>query len=239
MSKESFVVAIQLLQLTVLLLLLFKIIKSNFVASCRSQEIASFCREKGFKFSKKGSKHLMGINFNILQAFNPATTEFKNCITGTSGIVDFVVADYSYATGHGTSWRNYSPNYGTIWIFTINEGMETPVFYLAKKQVHYSEFDNAFSVRNINLSDVDEEFSKKIIVHGLNEEEIRGFFDEHIFSFFMRLDPENYCCEGCGKSMIFFVPRSLELPERLYLMEKFKKIFVAIHGVQIDESGAI
>ena len=189
----------------------------------RRSEIASYCRRSGIVYSEIANDiPSIAYNFSLMQE-KGHTNEWRVEMSGSRGPFDFYLFEHYYVSGSGKS-RHSETN--TICILT-KVGTNMPQFFARDENMILDGLGKLFGGQDINFAD-DPEFSRKFVLQGMSEHEIRKFFNRRVRSTFVMKHYNGYKYEGYGNCFMIMVPGKLELEQRLTLLANTVSIFQGI-----------
>lgn len=144
----------------------------------RTEELAAIAGRMNFTFSKEASPHLLRTveHFKLFSAGH--SKKIRNVFTGKAGDLDVSVFDYRYTTGGGKNshtWRQ------TVMLFE-SDGLAFPQFALRPENV-FHKIGQVFGYEDIDFA-THEEFSKRYLLRGADEQAVRATFGGDALSFY-------------------------------------------------------
>jgi len=168
--------------------------------SQRQKRLRNLATEKDYQYTSQ-----VDWNTNYLKKFHffeirPIERKY-NCLRGTFDDLDvsWEIADVTYNEGHAFTAETFNT---TLMVLKLNR--KIPVFTMEKEGVLEKMFDRVMAFTG--YKDIDFEmypgFSKKFLLMGNDESEIRSFFTDEIIRFFE--DHQIYHLESNGEAIIIF-----------------------------------
>lgn len=168
--------------------------------SQRQKRLRNLATEKDYKYNSK-----VNWNTNALQKFHffeirPIERKY-NCLKGTFNEMDmsWEIADVTYNEGQAFNAETFNM---TLMVVKLNR--KIPVFTLEKEGVLEKLFDRVMAFTG--YKDIDFEmypdFSKKFLLMGNNESEVRSFFTDDVIRFFE--NKQIFHLESNGDSLLIF-----------------------------------
>ena len=171
-------------------------IYSHFSEKKRSQELKLLATEMNFDFSnliRPNTKNKLDC-FNL---FNQGHSKcFKNEIWGLGHGNNISIFEYSYTLGHGKYRKIYNQ---TALLIQCND-FYFPEFEL-KPESLFDKVKEMFGAQDIDFESYPK-FSKKYLLRGKNEDEIRTIFPLKVIRFFE--SKHNFCTEAKGNYFLFY-----------------------------------
>ncbi len=144
----------------------------------RSEALQAAGEHMKFRFSRKGDPDLLD-RLKGLHLFSQGhSKKIANVLMGKAGALDVALFDYTYTTGggqHSQQWRQ------TVILFESDD-MALPKFTLRPENV-FHKIGQVFGYQDIDF-DSHPEFSKRYLLRGENEEEVRATFGIEARSFY-------------------------------------------------------
>ena len=197
----------------------------------RKKDIIEYFTSNGFKYNDFST-----IFPNDVRDFNIAHTDkkgysVKNYIAETYGQrdgVDITIVDHTYLESIGRQRGCYEH---TLCLLR-NQEIKIPDFYLRNRIFILDSIKKLFGMKEIIISE-DKEFSKKFVLQGQNEEEIRNFFNSSIRQVFILNQKRGCEYESKNNSLmvskrkyfLFMTAGYLNVKERIELLENSLKLF--------------
>jgi MFS superfamily sulfate permease-like transporter len=168
--------------------------------SQRQKRLRNLATKEEYKYSSKSDW-----NTNYLKKFHffgirPVERKY-NCLKGTfkDSDMSWEIADVTYNEGQAFTAETFNT---TLMVIKLNKTI--PVFTMEKEGVLEKIFDRVMAFTG--YKDIDFEmypdFSKKFLLMGNNEAEIRSFFTEEVIRFFE--NHQIYHLESNGEALIIF-----------------------------------
>ena len=144
----------------------------------RSEALQAAAERMKFTFSRKGDPNLLDRLKNFHLFSQGHSKKIANVLMGKAGALDVAVFDYAYTTGggkHSQHWRQ------TV-IFFERDDMSLPKFTLRPENI-FHKIGQVFGYKDIDF-DSHQEFSKRYLLRGEDEEAVRTTFGEEARSFY-------------------------------------------------------
>ena len=168
--------------------------------SQRQKRLRNLATEKDYQYSSQSdwnTTHLKKFHFfeirSIERKYNCLKGSFKNLK------ISWEISDVNFNEGQAFTAETFNT---TIMILKLNK--KIPVFSMEEEGVLGKIFDRVMAFTGYKDIDFDmyPDFSKKFLLMGDNESEIRSFFTDEIISFFE--NRQIYRLESNGESIIIF-----------------------------------
>ena len=212
-------------------ILIYSFEREDKLEAKRRNEIIEYFTSNGFKYND-----ISTIFPNDVRDFNIAHTDkkgysVKNYIAETYGQrdgVDITIVDHTYLESIGRQRGCYEH---TLCLLR-NQEIKIPDFYLRNRIFILDSIKKLFGMKEIIISE-DKEFSKKFVLQGQNEEEIRNFFNSSIRQVFILNQKRGCEYESKNNSLmvskrkyfLFMTAGYLNVKERIELLENSLKLF--------------
>jgi MFS superfamily sulfate permease-like transporter len=166
----------------------------------RQKSLQNLANEQGYKYTNRidsNTEYLKNFHFFEIRPIEGKS----NCLTGTFKDLDvsWEITDVTFNDGAAFAAEALNT---TLMVLKLNT--KIPVFTMEKEGVFEKIFDRVMAYTG--YKDIDFEmypdFSKKFLITGNNELEIRSFFKEEIIRFFD--DHQIYHLESNGESLVIF-----------------------------------
>jgi MFS superfamily sulfate permease-like transporter len=168
--------------------------------SQRQKRLRNLATEKDYEFTSKIDWNTIYLkNFHFFE-IRPIERKY-NCLKGSFDNIDtsWEIADVTFNEGQAFATETFNT---TMMVLKLNK--KIPVFTLEKEGVLDKLFDRVIAFTG--YKDIDFEmypgFSKKFLLTGTNESEIRDFFTDDIIRFFE--NHQIYHLESNGEALIIF-----------------------------------
>ncbi len=185
----------------------------------RTQAMALVADELSLDFSPEGNA-MVQTTLSGLWLFNQGhSRKFRNMMTGSANGVEIAIFTYQYTTGHGKHKQTHKQ---TVISFQ-SQHLSLPEFEMRLKGF-FSKISKAFGYQYIGF-DTHPDFSKRYLLRGPKELEIRDTFDVERLDFLEDL-PKGVALEASNHSMIFYRSRKRMKPEQIRdLMEEGFRVY--------------
>ena len=168
--------------------------------SQRQKRLRNLATEKGFQFSSQvdwNTDYFKKFHFFEIRPIERKYNSLKGSFLGMS--MSWEIADITFNEGQAFTAETFNT---TLMVLRLNK--KIPVFSMEKEGVLGKIFDKVMAFTG--YKDIDFEmypdFSKKFLLMGNNESEIRSFFTEEIIRFFE--NQQIYHIESNGNSLLIF-----------------------------------
>ena len=168
--------------------------------SQRQKRLRNLATEKGFQFSSQvdwNTDYFKKFHFFEIRPIERKYNSLKGSFLGMS--MSWEIADITFNEGQAFTAETFNT---TLMVLRLNK--KIPVFSMEKEGVLGKIFDRVMAFTG--YKDIDFEmypdFSKKFLLMGNNESEIRSFFTEEIIRFFE--NQQIYHIESNGNSLLIF-----------------------------------
>ena len=142
----------------------------------------------------------------------------KNMMQRTSEGMQSAIYDYQYTTGGG---QNSHTSVQTVFQFE-SERLRLPAFILRPENI-FHKIGQSFGYQDIDFESFPE-FSKRYLLRGKDESDIRKLFNQAIISFFEQ--EKGIVVEGKGQIIICYRSGKRVKPDDLFeMIEKMRRIY--------------
>lgn len=185
----------------------------------RTEKLATIFQELGYPFQaamdperleRLGAFPLMNIGRG---------KKIENVISVDGPSADIAIFDYRYVTGHGKSRRVLRQTVMSV----DSTSLVHPVFNL-RPEGFWSKMGSVFGGQDIDFVE-HPGFSKKYVLNGESEEEVRIYMDTILLDFFAVQD--NICCEAREGTILYYHRHTRVAPDA----EQLQKFMEAGRGV--------
>lgn len=168
--------------------------------SLRQKRLRNLATEKDYQFSSQVDWNTIYLKKFHFFEIRPIERKY-NCLKGTykESNVAWEVADVTFNEGNAFTAETFNT---TLMILKLNKKL--PIFTMEKEGVLEKIIDRVMAFtgyKDINF-EMYPDFSKKFLLMGPNEDEIRSFFTDEIIQFFE--NHQIYHIESNGESMVIF-----------------------------------
>ncbi|HLW64092.1 MAG TPA: hypothetical protein VKS79_02155 [Gemmataceae bacterium] len=172
------------------------VIINYFVEKKRTEAFQKVAEEFGFKFLPKGDAGLLGSLSSFYLFSQGHSKKLFNLMRGTTRDLQVCIFDYRYTVGYGKHQKIYQQSV----ICFEAEDMDLPSFNL-RPESFWHKIGAVFGYKDINF-DTHPEFSKRYLLRGPDEEEIREVFTPEVLD---QLEETNgICIEAEGPQLIYY-----------------------------------
>ncbi len=168
--------------------------------SLRQKRLRNLATEKDYQFSSQVDWNTIYLKKFHFFEIRPIERKY-NCLKGTynESNVTWEVADVTFNEGNAFTAETFNT---TLMILKLNKKL--PIFTMEKERVLEKIIDRVMAFtgyKDINF-EMYPDFSKKFLLMGPDENEIRSFFTDEIIQFFE--NHQIYHIESNGESMVIF-----------------------------------
>ena len=168
--------------------------------SLRQKRLRNLATEKDYQFSSQVDWNTIYLKKFHFFEIRPIERKY-NCLKGTykESNVAWEVADVTFNEGNAFTAETFNT---TLMILKLNKKL--PIFTMEKEGVLEKIIDRVMAFtgyKDINF-EMYPDFSKKLLLMGPDEDEIRSFFTDEIIQFFE--NHQIYHIESNGESMVIF-----------------------------------
>lgn len=168
--------------------------------SLRQKRLRNLATEKDYQFSSQVDWNTIYLKKFHFFEIRPIERKY-NCLKGTykESKVTWEVADVTFNEGNAFTAETFNT---TLMILKLNKKL--PIFTMEKEGVLEKIIDRVMAFtgyKDINF-EMYPDFSKKFLLMGPDEDEIRSFFTDEIIQFFE--NHQIYHIESNGESMVIF-----------------------------------
>ncbi len=173
----------------------------------RTEDLAAAAGRMNFTFSKEATPHLLR-SLEHLHLFSQGhSKKIRNVFTGKAGDLDVSVFDYRYTTGGG---KNSNTSRQTVILFESDQ-LTFPKFALRPENV-FHKIGQVFGYGDIDFA-THEEFSKRYLLRGEDENAVRSTFNGEALSFYET--DRTLSTEAHGRQLIHYRMRKRLKPEEI------------------------
>ena len=195
--------------------------------SQRQKRLRNLATEKGYQYSSQVDWNTMYLKKFHFFEIRPIERKY-NCLKGTfkDTNISWEIADVTFNEGNAFTAETFNT---TLMILKLKRKL--PVFTMEKEELLGKIFDRVMAFTGYKDIDFDmyPDFSKKFLLMGNNEAEIRSFFTEDIIHFFE--NQQIYHLESNGEALIIFdkikLARTDETVEFIDYGKKLASLLVA------------
>lgn len=191
----------------------------------RKRKVISFCAKNNFVYEESPIS-LTGNSeaFDVL--IKGDTSHFLNGMYQKRGNISINIVDFIATTrigmgrGRGRGSRNEN--------FTLcqlhKEKVQFPVFFVRDENVILDSIGSALGGQDIDFFE-DKRFSNKFVLQGVDESEVRRFFNSKVRNAFLNNHRSGYCYEGKGSCFLLYVKGHVSLKKKMEMLSNALKIF--------------
>ena len=196
----------------------------------RRDKIKDYCQAHGlFYLEHVGNIPSAAYSFSLL-AEKGHSNEWLVGMSGDRGEFHFHIFEHHYVTGSGKNRHSHS---NTICILTKKD-LFMPQFFVRDEYFIMDALGKLFGGQDINF-DEDPEFSKKFVLQGVSEPDVREFFDRKVRKAFVVKHVNGYKYEGFRDCFMVSVDGQSNLEERLKILQNSVSLFLSICPREKDE----
>jgi hypothetical protein len=180
---------------------------ANHLEKKRTEKMRAAAMNLGLTFEAEQAQEMVGqlSHFPLFQAGH--TKRLRNVIAGSEGGVEFKLFDYRYTTGSG---KNSHTWHQTV-LMMRSARLRLPAFTLRPENI-FHKIGGVFGYQDIDF-DSHPNFSKKYLLRGQVEGDIRNTFAPHVLDFFDQ--NHDITLEGLQGEMIYYKQARKLSPEEL------------------------
>jgi hypothetical protein len=180
---------------------------AHYLEKKRTEKMRAAAASLGLTFEAEQAHEMAAAlgHFPLFQVGH--TKRLRNVIAGSEGGVEFKLFDYRFTTGHG---KNSHTWHQTV-IMMRSPRLRLPVFTLRPESI-FHKIGSVFGYQDIDF-DSHPTFSKKYLLRGQAEADIRQTFAPHVLDFFDQ--NHNLTVEGVQGEMLFYKSARKLPPEEL------------------------
>jgi hypothetical protein len=182
------------------------IIINYIVEKKRTEAFQKVADEFGFKFLPKGDPGLLGSLSHFYLFTQGHSKKLFNLMQGTTRDLQVDIFDYRYIVGYGKHQKTYQQSV----ICFEAEDMDLPPFNM-RPESFWHKIGAVFGYKDISF-DSHPEFSKRYLLRGPNEDEIRAVFTPEVLEFLE--ETNGVCIEAEGPQLIFYRSSKRLKPEQ-------------------------
>lgn len=166
----------------------------------RQLRLQNLAEERGYEFASRvdwNTSYLRNFHFFEIRPIERKSNSIKGRFAGLD--MNWEIADVNFSEGAAFTAEVFN---ATVMILRLNKPL--PVFSMEKEGVFERIFDRVLAFSGYKDIDFEmySDFSKKFLIMGNNEEEIRKFFNEEIIRFFE--NQQVYHLECNGEALLIF-----------------------------------
>ncbi len=191
-------------------------------AAKERNDLIDYCKKNGLTYSDSlvGGFPNECSNFKIL---NKGRGQFfGGIVSGKRDDLDFSIINYSYFVGSNSGRRNREvQKEATLYFFSI-ENLKMPHFFVRDESFIMDSLGKVFGGQDINFRE-DPDFSKKFVLQGDNENDVRMFFNYKVRSTFVHYHQQGFVYEGINGYFFVFVPYGCNINKKMQLLTQITK----------------
>jgi hypothetical protein len=180
----------------VVLLVAAILIVNYVIEKKRTEAFQKVAEEFGFEFLPKGDPGLLGSLSRFYLFSQGHSKKLFNLMSGTTRDLQVNIFDYRYIVGYGKHQKTYQQSV----ICFEAEDMDLPSFNL-RPESFWHKIGAVFGYKDISF-DSHPDFSKRYLLRGPDEDEIREVFTPEVLDFLE--ETNSVCIEAEGPQLIFY-----------------------------------
>jgi len=182
-----------------------------------------YCKKNGLTFedTKTAMFPLECKNFRITK--KGKQRNFYFVVSGKRNNVDFSVMSYKYTDQEpprestflgmkvisNSNRKHRKPDYYAALCVLSVDNMKLPHFFIRDESFIMDSLGKLFGGQDINFEE-DPDFSKKFVLQGDNENEIRRFFNKKVRSSFVHFHKKGFVYEAVDKYLFVYTPNNCD-----------------------------
>ena len=175
--------------------IVYGMVHSHFSTKKRLANMEEVANELGLSWSQTGS--LDQISHSGFNLFNQGRArKVSNLIEGVTDEVTIGIFDYQFTTGHGKHTRTTKQTVASL----SSAQLGCPEFSMRPEGI-FDRIGGMLGYQDIDF-DSHPEFSKRFVLKGPNEEQIRAYFKPPVLEFFEK--QAGISVEGVGNAVCFY-----------------------------------
>ena len=200
------------------------------------EEIINYCKKNGLTYSDSLDNAIPAKCNNFKIAKKGKQNRFILAISGNRNNIDFDIATYVYTNYDaptkskifGREVISYSgpknkKDYTSTMCILHSNDLKLPHFFIRDESLITDSLGKVFGGQDINFND-DPVFSKKFVLQGDNEKDIRAFFNRSIRSTFVSNHKNGYVYEGFEDYLFVYAPNDMNINGKMNLLDESIKI---------------
>jgi len=176
--------------------IIFGMVNSHFSAKKRLAAMEEVARELGLQWFESGTPEQIS-SHSVFSLFGQGRArKMSNMIEGVTDEVRICIFDYQFTTGHGKHQRTVKQTIASL----SSAQLRCPEFSMRPEGI----FDRVGGLLGLQDIDFDShpEFSKRFVLKGPDEEQIRAYFKPPVLEFFET--QLGVSVEGTGNTVCFY-----------------------------------
>ena len=175
----------------------------------RTEAMERVAKDMGLQFAKDADHVTGDIQSRFVLFRSGRSRKAERAIYGEANGTGVWIFDYEYTTGSG---KESSTHHQTVACLASSE-LNLTRFELYREGMMSRIGASVFGMQDIDF-DSHPEFSKKYVLKGDSEEEVRALFTESLLSFFESQD-RSLRIEGCGDQLLVYRARKRVSPAKV------------------------
>ncbi|NND06569.1 MAG: SulP family inorganic anion transporter [Saprospiraceae bacterium] len=197
----------------------------------RQVRLQNLAEEKGYEFANHvdwNTSYLRNFHFFEIRPVERKTNSIKGSFADID--VSWEIADVTFSEGAAFTAETFN---ATVMVLKLDQNI--PIFSMEKEGVFERIFDRVLAFSG--YKDIDFEmyadFSKKFLIMGKDEQNIRSFFNDQIVRFFE--NKQVYHLESNGEAMLIFDKVKLaRTDETIAFIDYGEALAKLLHGKRLD-----
>ncbi len=212
MKEDFFIILIigSLMLIAVLIFVLERI---------KRKKIMEYCEKHRFMYDRSPAS-MIGTSDAYDVLMKGERSYYSDGMFGKRGDIEINIVDFECVSGHGKHRSHWS--YTLCQLYKPN--VYFPVFFIRDENAILDTLGSMLGGQDIDF-DEDKVFSRKFVLQGLYEEEIRKFFNSKVRNAFTKFHKYGYCYESKGNCFLLYISGCASLEKRLEMMESALKIY--------------
>ena len=198
----------------------------------RKESIEKYAKKHDFTYRENDS-HFPYRSTQIIATIDKNyDRSFENIIIGDKNGVHFWTSDYNYKTYNRNSIR---PREVHKTVCVIHRKKTNIPDFVVRSGSSYIYGGSGKHYPNAIVFEEDNGFSRKYILYGANEKNIRRVFDASVREAFIQIRQKGYDFEWSKDGLILFYNGFLSIYERMRMVDDASKIFEIIVGAAVTK----
>jgi hypothetical protein len=173
----------------------------------RTEGLQAAAATMNFTFSPEDDSALRGRLAGFHLFSQGRSRRVRNVLRGRAGDMDVLVFDYRYTTGSGKNSHTWEQ---TVMLFE-STGTHFPDFSLRPEHI-FHKLGEVFGFQDIDF-DSHPEFSKRYLLKGSDEQQVRNIFTSDVLSFYET--QERVSSEAAGGQFIYYRAGKRVAPDKV------------------------
>ncbi len=196
----------------------------------RKKKIREYCERNRLTYEDSPAS-MTGYSepYDILNHGN--SSYYSAGMYGTRGDIELNIIDYTYVTGYGKNRSQH--NYTLCQLY--REGTQFPCFFVRDENSFFDSIGSMLGGQDIDFAE-DKTFSDKFVLQGVNESDVRRFFNNKVRRAFVRHHQKGNCYESKGQCFLLYRSGHCSLEGRIAMLNNALKIFNEISTTDYENS---